>query len=774
MKRSNLLLIFSLLLFFVPIGFLTEGYIEKKERENEKVFELYEHALPGKDVKLIETILGKRGMKENRDYEIWPDTHPGGPGGEPWYHIQPGVVKIPEALAAIAEEGIILHFFSPADEQIGADDNDFISSPLLEIATSLPNRDPFLVAGLLKIKGIKRCAFITIEGSCFGEKKYPTSISSEGRWNFEEEEKYLSALVLIETEGNISKKILRGIAVMFSGWHIPLKDEIPSCFIPSPPEMVIPYQAVRIFNEKGETLYSEIDKMRYPKEFIESQNKYIDELKKELIGVDEFEELFGKNWKKLVKWEKWNIIDILGWKRFILSVLSLLGGVILFWLYTASKTNYKVFKQWEISTLLKKSSIFLNSIGTLVKKSLVKLFSNSRELLLLLLFLTIILPLILGGRPKIQVLFVNAYCSNSVSFSPDGKYIASGNEDGTVDLWNVSCASYFKTFKGHLGAINFISFSPDGRYIAGGSDDKTIKLWDVDTGSLVKTFKGYSDTVTSISFSPDGKYIAGGSLDGTIKLWDIKDGSCIKTIKAYPREGVTSISFSPQGKYIASATEGDTPFSEVATDGIKLWDIKNNSCVRIIGRTDIAQEYSGGDIICFSPDGEYIASGYTKGTGDVLLWRTHTGSLVRVLKRYSLEGVKAICFSYDGKYIGSATMDLISLWETETGIRIQELEHNGVRVNSICFSPGGRYIVSGNEEGIDIWRVVPKSEFILRMVNFKDGQWVCYTKDGFYNCSPDGEKYISFSFYLRYFPAKIFKAIFNRPDIIIKRLSEGG
>jgi len=559
--------------------------------------------------------------------------------------------------------------------------------------------------------------------------------------------------------------------------------------------------------------------------------------------------------------------------EFILSVLCLLVGLILFWLYIAPKSSYKVFK--KISTQLKKSFIFLNSMSTLVKKSLIKF---SRELLLLLLLFTIILSLILVGRAKllilgeklsprsnsvsfsqdrkyiasgnkdvgrakILILGEKLYRSNSVSFSPDGKYIASGNEDGTVDLWDVSSASYLKTFEGHLGAINSISFSPDGKYIASSSEkmpecieeerskteigDKVIKLWDVDTGICVKTFKGYSDTVTSISFSPDGKYIAGGSLDGTIKLWDIKDGSCIKTIKAYPREGVTSISFSPQGKYIASASaqvnidpcswdEDDEEVEAMAkgTVGIKLWDIENNSCVRTIIRTfpffklhnwnremPTKELVWFGDIICFSPDGGYIASASTRKLSccsdffspiDVSLWSMRTGLCFGGFdSTSSAKDVKAICFSPDGKYFACAKTDFISLWkislwktgpkgyfESETPC-IQEIKYSyKVRINSICFSPSGKYIAVGNEEGIDIWEVEPKEvkskgKFIfVGMVHFKDGQWVCYTNNGFYNCSPDGEKHIRFFSHLGNFPAKTFKAIFNRPDIIIKKLSK--
>ena len=75
-------------------------------------------------------------------------------------------------------------------------------------------------------------------------------------------------------------------------------------------------------------------------------------------------------------------------------------------------------------------------------------------------------------------------------------------------------------FTGHN--VFSVAFSPDGKSIASGSDDETIKLWEVSTGKLIKTLTGHNKDVYSVAFSPDGKSIASGSLDKTIKLWLIE------------------------------------------------------------------------------------------------------------------------------------------------------------------------------------------------------------------------------------------------------------
>jgi WD40 repeat protein len=68
-----------------------------------------------------------------------------------------------------------------------------------------------------------------------------------------------------------------------------------------------------------------------------------------------------------------------------------------------------------------------------------------------------------------------------------------------------------------------VSFSPDGKTLATGSEDKTIKLWNLEKEKEndIRTLRGHTDIVLSVSFSPDGKTLASGSGDRTVKLWNL-------------------------------------------------------------------------------------------------------------------------------------------------------------------------------------------------------------------------------------------------------------
>jgi dipeptidyl aminopeptidase/acylaminoacyl peptidase len=89
-----------------------------------------------------------------------------------------------------------------------------------------------------------------------------------------------------------------------------------------------------------------------------------------------------------------------------------------------------------------------------------------------------------------------------------------------------------KTLKGHRSYVTSVSFSPDGKILASASGDSTVKLWDVNTSREIKTLKGHRSYVTSVSFSPDGKILASAS-SNKVKLWDVNSGREITNLKGH-------------------------------------------------------------------------------------------------------------------------------------------------------------------------------------------------------------------------------------------------
>ena len=146
----------------------------------------------------------------------------------------------------------------------------------------------------------------------------------------------------------------------------------------------------------------------------------------------------------------------------------------------------------------------------------------------------------------------------SVSFSPDGKTIASGGRDGTVRMWDVETrVALMWNYTKDAISVDSLSFSPDGKTIASGDWHGTVRMWDAQTGIEIRRFIGHTDWVVSLSFSPDGKTVASGGRDGTVRMWDVETGIEIRRLIGHTGQ-INSVSFSPDGQTIASGSEDGT------------------------------------------------------------------------------------------------------------------------------------------------------------------------------------------------------------------------
>jgi len=289
-----------------------------------------------------------------------------------------------------------------------------------------------------------------------------------------------------------------------------------------------------------------------------------------------------------------------------------------------------------------------------------------------------------------------------VSFSPEGKTLASASFDKTVRLWRLDDVP-LKTLDGHQNRVQGVTFSPDGQRLASASTDKTIKLWSR-TGVLLETLEGHTQRVASVSFSPDGQLLASGSYDKTVKVWSLtEDGmnnilpcpsaplfpcspSVLLTLDAHA-DSVMSVSFSPDSEILASGSKDKT---------VKLWTRNGRLIKTLTGHTGWVTG------VTFSPDGSMLASASDDGT--LKLWN-RDGRLLRTFEGAHNSFVLGVAFSPDGKMLASAGYDnSVKLWKVDGTLVATLLKGSSDSVTSVGFSPDGLLVASGSyDHKVKLW-----------------------------------------------------------------------
>ncbi len=266
----------------------------------------------------------------------------------------------------------------------------------------------------------------------------------------------------------------------------------------------------------------------------------------------------------------------------------------------------------------------------------------------------------------------------SVSYSNDGRYLASGSWDGSVNLYEIDSfgnALLARTFTGHLGAIVSLSFSKNNKYLVSGSKDYSSWIWNIDTPHLSKGFNLHLEPVTSSYLDQSNRLLISASLDGTIRITNVNDSRKSTIIKV--GAPVYDLQTSKDNKHFYAAIKGNI---------VKKYEA-NGKNLELETYTGHSDEVNAIDL---SPDGNYMATASSDKT--IMIWDLSTGKSTKKLQGFEWK-VTSLKYSTDGKYIvGGCNNGVAKLFEVESGKFISDFSTLGKNIRDVSFSRNGKEI----------------------------------------------------------------------------------
>ena len=285
----------------------------------------------------------------------------------------------------------------------------------------------------------------------------------------------------------------------------------------------------------------------------------------------------------------------------------------------------------------------------------------------------------------------------SVDWSRDGRWVASGGDDQTVQIWDFASGEVISTLKGHSGAVYAVAWSPIKQRVASGDSGGAIYLWDVDTGERTTTLKENGAAIRAIAWSPDGKLLASASDDGTVHLWDLKRGVSIAKLTGH-NDAVYGLAWSPDSLWLASAG-----FDYQA----KVWEVVNFD--------EVATYYSlSGQVqsVSWRPNTNQLA--FATAGSMIQLWDLDNKGQTVTLAGHNAT-VWDVDWSTDGKQLASVSEDgTIRLWDVDTQDSTAKLTGHSDVVSDISWSPVSPNMASASwDHTVRIWNVNPESTVVL-------------------------------------------------------------
>jgi WD40 repeat protein len=289
----------------------------------------------------------------------------------------------------------------------------------------------------------------------------------------------------------------------------------------------------------------------------------------------------------------------------------------------------------------------------------------------------------------------------AVAYTPDGDGVLSAGQDHTARLWDRHTGRMERLFRGHTSTVASLACSPDGRLMATGGNDGTVIVHELSRDQPADTLPGLSiDSIPDLVFARDNRtlFACGGLRDAPtawLAAWDAPTRRYLGTVQG-PPPAVLGMAFLPSGKELLAC---ESPAIDLGFPGVaRLYDLATGRPGKVLrgharGVLDAVATPDGGTLITTS--GDVIN---TRRQGEIIFWDPKTLLPLRTVRAH--RGQVGLFLSRDGKTLLSYGFQLspasnegeLVLWDITSRTPRRRIEGEFAQVSDAALSPDGKLL----------------------------------------------------------------------------------
>jgi hypothetical protein len=291
---------------------------------------------------------------------------------------------------------------------------------------------------------------------------------------------------------------------------------------------------------------------------------------------------------------------------------------------------------------------------------------------------------------------------NKVALSRDGELLASAEEDGTVNFWQVKSGNSPQKLAGSgTGSpARCVAFGPNDQTMGAGSGDGKVRVWPTSDAAAPTIIASHTGSIYELYFSPDGdRVVSTGDDSGNVRfarLWKVsgKQPVLLKSFRL-PNLDDQILAVSPDLLTVL--------FHSPTHKRVELWALADSKLQTALENSDLAVKTGA-----FSLDGQTVALGLDDGS--VGIWGVKDGKPISTLTHPG-ERVVSVAVSPDGRTVAAGYPNgSVCLWGAKDYQALDCMREHTQRVLSLAFSANGSVLASGGEDGqIRLWEIKSKN-----------------------------------------------------------------